>query len=316
MLVKFWGVRGSIPHSISSVAWVSHIEKIMKDFLTSGFKNADEVSHYLKSKTVLEIGGFGTATTCVQLSQGSEAIIIDGGSGIKSLSDEWVKRSADRAESDFHILLTHFHFDHIMGLPFFLPHFKKGCRIHYYSPHPEMESVVRSLFQKPMFPVEFSSIGADVQFHLIKAYEPVTINGFMATAYKTDHPDLNYGYKIQRAGKTYAHAVDNEGLRRTKSELGLDAGLYEGADLLYFDAQYDEAGILEKKGWGHGTGNRGFEVCAHFNIQQVLLAHHDPAFSIEDSLRQKKKTEKVYQDKFGHLNLKWDYAYEGLTLEL
>lgn len=316
MFIKFWGVRGSIPHSISSVAWVDHIEKIMKDFFKSGFQNSDDVTAYLKSKTVLEVGGFGTATTCVQVSQGPQSIIIDGGSGIKSMSDEWIKQPTAGAPTEFHILLTHFHFDHVMGLPFFLPHFKTGCRIHYYSPHSEMESIVRSLFQKPMFPVEFSTIGADVQFHKIEAYKPSIINGFTVTAYKTDHPDLNYGYKIQSNGKTYAHAVDNEGLRRTPTELGVDAGLYDGADLLYYDAQYDEEGMLEKKGWGHGTSVRGFEVCSHFNIKQILLAHHDPAFSIEDSLRQKKKTEQVYQDKFTQLNLNWDYAYEGLSLEI
>lgn len=316
MLIKFWGVRGSIPHSISSIAWVDHIEKIMKDFFANGFKSADEIAMYLKSKTVHEVGGFGTATTCVQLTHGVESIIIDGGSGIKSISDEWIKNSANSSVTEFHICLTHFHFDHVMGLPFFLPHFKKGCRIHYYSPHPEMETVVKSLFQKPMFPVEFSAIGADVQFHQISAYEPVRINGFTVTAYKTDHPDLNYGYKVERDGKAYGHAVDNEGLRRTPAELGPDAGLYEGIDLLYFDAQYDEDDMAGKKGWGHGSSHRGFEVCSRFGVQQILLAHHDPAFSIEDSLRQKKKTEQIYQEEFSHLKIKWDYAYEGLTLNL
>ena len=311
MLIKFWGVRGSIPHSLDTVSWVDHIEKVMQDFFKSGFSKAEQIRQFIKSKAPHEIGGFGTATTCIQVSDGDKSIIIDGGSGIKSISDE-----DENATGEYHILISHFHFDHIMGLPFFLPHFKPDSKIHYYSVQTETEKVIRDLFRKPTFPVPFDSLSAEIVFHRLTAYEANNVNGFTVTPYLTDHPDPCYGFKIQKSGKCYAHAVDNEGLRRTKEQLGKDAGLYENVDLVYFDAQYSEDDMKTKKGWGHGTSDRGFEVCANFGIKQILFAHHDPAFSIADSWQQKEDTKKLYEEKYSELKLNWDFAYEGQVLTL
>lgn len=310
MRIKFWGVRGSIPHSLDTLGWINHFEKLMRDFFQSGFKSAADINSYISSKEPAELGGFGVSTTCVQVSDGAKSLIIDGGSGIKSISD------TTPLENEYHILITHFHFDHIIGLPFFLPHYKKSCKINYYSPHAETEEVIKSLFQKPTFPVTFVSLQADIKFHKLNAYEKNDVNGFQVTPYKTDHPDACYGYKIEKNNKAYSHAVDNEAVRITPQELGKDGGLYQNVDLLYFDSQYDEDSMNVKKGWGHGTSNRGFEVCGHFGIKQIFFTHHDPAFSIEDSLNQQKKTEQIYKEKYTHLNLKWQYAYDGLVVEL
>jgi hypothetical protein len=176
--------------------------------------------------------------------------------------------------------------------------------------------VVKSLFQKPTFPVTYESLQADIYFHQLEAYKENHINGLSVVPYRTDHPDTCFGFKISDGYKTYAHAVDNEGERLTSEQLGVDAGLYQNVDLLYFDAQYDEQNFSNKKGWGHGTSYRGFEICAHFNIKQILFAHHDPSFSIEDSLGQQKKTELSYAEKYSHLDLKWLYAYDGLEIKL
>jgi phosphoribosyl 1,2-cyclic phosphodiesterase len=309
MRIKFWGVRGSIPHSLDTAGWTSHFEKLMRDFFSQGYKSASDISAYVSSKQLPEIGGFGVSTTCVQVSDGAQSVIIDGGSGIKSIGD-----SAESGE--YHILISHFHLDHILGLPFFLPHYKKGCRINYYSAHPDAENVIRSLFQKPMFPVSFGSLQAEIKFHSLKVYEKNPVNGFNVTPYETDHPDLCFGFKIEKNGKVYSHSVDNEITRTTKAELGKDAGLYEGVNLLYIDSQYDEDSFSNKEGWGHGTSYRGFEICSHFGIQQVVFTHHDPYFSIEDSLRQQKKTGEIYEKKYSHLKLKWLYAYDGLEIEI
>ena len=191
-----------------------------------------------------------------------------------------------------------------------------GYKIHYYSVHPETEKIIKNLFNKPTFPVAYEGLKAEIYFHKLIPHQKNQVNGFTVTPYNMDHPDLCYGFRIEKNNKVYAHAVDNEATRRTKAELGVDAGLYENADLLYFDSQYEEVDMNVKKGWGHGTCDRGFEVCANFGLKQILFAHHDPAFSIEDSRHQKNKAAETYEKKYAHLKLQWDFAYEGQIVKL
>lgn len=314
MKIKFWGVRGSLPSTISSVQWKSHISGLLKEFVQSGRTKIDDVDAFLNQKSIPDVGGYGVATTCVQVSNDGQNLIVDGGSGIKYLSDDWAQKKFPAKEH--HILMTHFHFDHILGLPFFVPHFIKGHKIHYYAVQPECEKIVRSMFQKPVFPVPFESLQSEIIFHQIKPYETLKIAGFDVAAYQMDHPDLSYGFRITHNGKSYAHAVDHEAERRTRADLGQDAGLFEKASLMYIDAQYRESEMSHKKGWGHGTFDRAFEVCNNFNIQQVLLAHHDPSANIQDIQNLAQEAKIAQTTKFPNAKFKWQLAYEGLEIEL
>ena len=320
MNIKFWGVRGSIPSSLSTTAWVKHFESLMLQFFNDGHRTAGDITQFIKAKSPSEIGGFGTATTCVQITDGAQSLIIDGGSGLKNLNDELTKNGQLAEQNEFHILLSHFHFDHIMGIPFFTPHFMKGKKIHYYSVQSETETVVKQLFAKPTFPVTFESLQAEVFFHTIRPYEKQQIQGFSVTAYKLDHPDACFGFRIEKNNKVYAHAIDHEADRVTREELGLDSQLCQNADLLYFDAQYEESEMSAKTGWGHGTCYRGFQVCGHFNIGQILFAHHDPAADLQTLWNSKKNAELVFKQEFENLNANpnfiWDYAFEGQSVQL
>ena len=320
MNIKFWGVRGSIPSNLSTESWAQHFKQLMLEFLNEGHRTVEDVTAFINKKTLPYIGGYGTATTCVQVSDKNQFLIIDGGSGIKNLNDEIAKSGVLQSQNEYHILMSHFHFDHIMGIPFFIPHFMKGKTIHYYSVQPETEIVIKQLFTKPTFPVTFSSLQADIKFHTIRPYEKQSIQGFAVTAYKLDHPDPCYGFRIEKNNKVYAHAIDHESVRVTKKDLGLDGQLFENADLLYFDAQYEESEMKAKKGWGHGTCDRGFEVVSHFNVQQILFAHHDPSSDLQTLWRQKKNAEVIQKEKFHILNknpeFKWDFAYEGMQIKL
>lgn len=332
MRIKFWGVRGSLPSSLAPQEWSKHIEELMHQFFEQGFQKKADIERFFESRPLSAIGGFGTATSCVEVSAQNRSLIIDGGSGLRNLSDALTKQnqfdplsgarnlSVDAVKSplaeEYHFLMTHFHFDHILGLPFFSPHFSKGKKINYYIVQEEGERVIREMFKKPIFPVGFEHLEAQVVFHKIQPYKKIQINGFDVTAYQMDHPDPCYGFRIEYDGKVYSHAVDNEAIRTTKAQLGEDGGLFEKANLMFFDAQYDESDMAVKKGWGHGTCDRGFEIAGHFGVQQILFAHHDPSFSIEDIGLQKKKAEISFKKQFPHLKIRWDFAVEGQVIEL
>lgn len=314
MNIKFWGVRGSLPYSYDTHGWARHSENVLRSFFSQGYRQVEQIEQFLHQQHVTSLGGFGSATTCVEVQSENRSLIIDGGSGIKSISDRLISDSGGGGV--YHILITHFHFDHIIGLPFFMPHFRKGCQVNYYSVQSETEQIIRGLFKKPSFPVTFESLSADIRFHTLSAQQPNQINGFTVTPYRTDHPDVCYGYRIEKDGKVYAHAVDNEGERLSRLALGADGGLYEKADLVFFDAQYEEEDMESKRGWGHGTCDRGFEICANFSVKQILFAHHEPSFTIEDTWKQKKKADKSFRDKYPDSELIWDFAYEGLKIKL
>lgn len=305
-----------MPSSLSPSEWYKHVEELMNQFFNQGFQKQADIERFLQSQSLSTVGGFGTATSCVEVKDQNRSLILDGGSGLRNLSDALAKQNQFDPPNEYHFLMTHFHFDHILGLPFFSPHFSKGKKINYYIVQDEGERVIREMFKKPIFPVGFEHLEAQVVFHKLQPYKKIQINGFDVTPYLMDHPDPCYGFRIEREGKVYAHAVDNEAIRTTRAQLGEDGGLFEKANLMFFDAQYDESDMATKKGWGHGTCDRGFEVARHFGVKQILFAHHDPSFSIEDIDLQKKKAEISFKKNFSDVKVRWDFAVEGQEVEL
>ncbi len=315
MRIKFWGVRGSLPYSSETLEWANHFKRLMTQFFQNGHSKSTEIDLFLADKSVPEIGGYGSATTCVQISSGQNCLIIDGGSGLKKYNDDLMKNSFSQAEH--HILMTHFHFDHTMGIPYFTPHFLKGHKIHYYSPDINCEKYIRALFQKPTFPVPFELLSAEIIFHHLKPYEKYQIQNFTVQAFSTDHSDACYGYKVTSLDKkTYSHAVDNEIIRQSADDLKQDAGLYQNTNILYIDAQYSEEDVKNKKGWGHGTFDRAFEICRHFNIEQVFFGHHDPSYDREDIQKMSEKTKLHVEKNHALQKIKWQYVYDGLVVQL
>lgn len=322
--LKYWGVRGSLPSSPSPEQWVKEFEKLLSGFFKAGYSRSEEIAQYLKGLSTPRVGGFGTATTCVEIRSPQSQIIIDGGSGIRHLSEKMVRGSAGKGEATIHIFLTHFHWDHLIGLPFFAPHFISGNKIHYYAVQPELEEMVRGVFHKPYFPVPFEALGAKVEFHRLEPRKPARIGEFTITPYQLDHPDPCWGYRVEMGGKVYAHCVDTEGTRSTAEALGPDLPLYQNADLMYFDAQYTLPELAEKANWGHSAAQLGLDIAFRENIKYVIFAHHDPGATTAQILEIKAQTQDYYEWRLKMAQAQqqklpkvlWRYAYEGLEVDL
>lgn len=302
--VRFWGTRGSIPSPKTPQVLRERLKETLEAFrheAVSGSLSADKalqsekaVETFLEQLPHWQSQGYGGDTSCVQIEGADEPMIIDAGSGIRRLGEELMRGPCGKGQGVVHLFFTHFHWDHIIGLPFFTPVFIRGNQIHIYAVQDDVESCVRQVFRKPFFPVGYEELGAKFQYHKLAPRKPIGLQGFTWTPYQLDHPDPCWGFRVERetakGKKAYAHCVDSEATRVSPVDLGEDIGLYRDADLCYFDAQYTAPEILTHLNWGHSAAPIGIEMALREGIQQILFAHHDPAASDQKIFEAEKQT--------------------------
>ncbi len=236
--VRMWGVRGSIP---------------------------------TPSADVLEFGG---NTPCIELVfSNDQRFIFDAGTGIRNLGLELLRtKTSDR---HFHIFLTHFHWDHVQGLPFFPALYDKSASITFYSSRSpeELREILWGQMATPYFPVRFEDLMASVHFVQIDE-RPMRIGEVEVSTFCLTHPQGASGFRVVYAGRTVVYATDHEHGEPAADLRLLNAA--RGADVLFYDAQYTPEEYPAHRGWGHGTWLEATEVGAKAEVKQLVLFHHDP----------------------------------------
>ncbi len=319
--VKMWGVRGSIPAPYTPTTTFEKIESVLQEYVSSKEKDPKK---FLASLPTHLTRGFGGNTTCVEVFTQKSQVIIDGGSGIRLLGMDLMKGPCGKGQGEVHICFTHFHWDHLIGLPFFVPFFIPGNKIHLYAVQKDLQEAIKLLFKKPFFPVEFENLGAKIIFHELKRREPTKVGDLTFTPYLLDHPDPCWGYKFEHEGRSYAHCVDNEATRVTAHELAEDLPLYQNIDLMLFDAQYTISEIIDKTDWGHAAAPLALEIAMREGVKKLLLTHHDPYASDEKIRQAVEQTQQYYEiclKKHAALQKKvnrvdWQFAVEGSVFDV
>ena len=323
MRVKLWGVRGSLPTPLTPEQIRARLEEVLRQyegFRESGIKITAE--KFLETLPVHLTGGYGGNTSCGEVTVGRNRLIIDGGSGIRGLGELVMKTEPNVTEH--HIYFTHFHWDHVIGLPFFSPFYIPGRTVHLYAVHEDLENNIRRIFRKPNFPVPFEAIEKQIRFHRVMPRQPFKIGAMTATPYELDHPDPTWGLRVEAGGRSLAWAVDTECTRTSVEEMGDDRALYTNADLCVFDAQYTFGQALERISWGHASGPIGIDVALRENVKRILFVHHDPAASDDVIRRAEEQTihyhEQILRNRtregMTSPELTWRFAHEGEAIEL
>ena len=320
MTIKLWGVRGSLPRPELPIAQYARTTALIKEYAKSGL----DPEAFLQVVGPRMVGGYGGNTTCVEVRGPEGELIIDCGSGLRELGMELMRGPLGKGQGEAHILFTHFHWDHLIGLPFFVPIFIPGNKINFYAVQTELEDVVRTLFSRPFFPVGFEELPSKIQFHVLQPRQTFELRGLSVAPYELDHPDPCWGFRIEREGKSYAHCVDTECTRQTRDELGADIDLYTNADLMLFDAQYTLTEVVDKANWGHSVASFGLDMAFHERIKKVLFVHHDPYATRDKIAAGEAQAGEYYKSRFAELQaagadpqpVEWSFAVEGTEVAL
>lgn len=229
---------------------------------------------------------FGGNTSCIEVVSGDVLIVLDCGTGLRELGLHLM--ATHQGPIDGHMLVTHTHWDHIQGFPFFVPVLAAGNHFAIYSPR-GIEKPLEDIFAGQMdytyFPLRLAQLQSEVSFVEL-AEETFSIGHVEVTSQFLNHTTLTMGYRLSSGGRTLVYATDHEpfGRMRPKGEAGgpfIHEGdrrvvsFAEGADLLVIDAQYTEEEYANKIGWGHGTIEYAVEVGLAAGVSQLLLFHHD-----------------------------------------
>jgi phosphoribosyl 1,2-cyclic phosphodiesterase len=246
--IEFWGVRGSIPTA---------------------------------EKNKLRLGG---NTPCLLLQHNHEPIvIIDGGTGLRTLGLQLEPCDSSRPVQAS-ILFSHFHWDHIQGLPFFSPMYSAQCALKFYStlrPN-HLKRVLDDQMKEPYFPLPLSAARSHREYNQVQA-TGCEIGSLRIRPVRLNHPGGATGYRIDSAAGSLIYVSDHEhGAEEIDDCIAREAA---GADLLIYDAQYTPAEYPGFKGWGHSTWLEGTKLAHRARVGQLLLFHHSPSRKDEEVTR-------------------------------
>jgi len=248
LAVKFWGVRGSI-----------------------ACPSPDHVV-------------YGGNTSCLEIFAGDERIIMDAGTGIRNLGQDFIKDGVRKGT----LLLTHSHWDHINGFPFFGPAFMNNSRFtiaagHLYNAG-GIENVLASQMANPTFPVPLEALQTTLTFEDFKAGETWGLGaGVKIITAPLNHPNGATGYRVEFGGKSICYVTDTEHVIGKPDQTVLK--LIEGADIVVYDCTYTDQEFKAKVGWGHSTWQEGMRLCKMAGARQLAIFHHDPDHN-DDFMRQ------------------------------
>jgi phosphoribosyl 1,2-cyclic phosphodiesterase len=245
--VSFWGVRGSIPSPHR------------------------------------EMERYGGNTSCVEvISPDGTRFILDCGTGLRLLGNHLAAASVGRPEVhvEAHILVTHYHWDHIQGIPFFPPLFSAASRLWFYGFQSEylgpdsLRKALESQVTKPYFPGGPDALGARREFREIEGGADFQIGGTRVRTCWLNHPQECLTFRLDSSAGSVVYATDHE-----PGDAALDAALLKharGADLLIADAQYSPKEEELRRGWGHSTWSDAAKLARESKARNLVLFHHDP----------------------------------------
>ena len=217
---------------------------------------------------------YGGNTSCLEIRAGSERIILDAGTGLRELGNQFMRDDVRRAS----LLLTHTHWDHINGFPFFKPAYVANRRFRIMAGHLDkmgVRDILAGQMAEPTFPVPLETMHGELDFEDFNAGDAFSlVPGVHVRTAKLKHPNGATGYRIEHEGKAVCYVTDTEHVVGQPDQSVLS--LIEGADLVVYDSTYTDEEFPLHVGWGHSTWQEAIRLCRGANVKRLAIFHHDP----------------------------------------
>lgn len=321
MRVRFWGTRGSLPAPLSALEVRAKVRRALVRASGRAFDGDAALDAFIDGDLGFDVAGtFGGNTSCVQIDVGGDELLVcDAGSGLRELGRHLMAANGPCPRT-INLFMSHLHWDHVMGFPFFVPAYIPGNRIRIHGCH-AVEGTMREAFRRqqsaPCFPVDFDRLGATIEFVPLEPQRPYAIGGCEVSAVRQLHAGDSYGYRFECGGKVAVYATDAEHKPETVSADNPSYALFRNADVVIFDAMYSLAeSVSVKEDWGHSSNIVGVELCQLAGAKRLCLFHHEPAADDEALSRVLDETRRFERLARRHGALEVIAAYDGLELTL
>jgi phosphoribosyl 1,2-cyclic phosphodiesterase len=316
--VRFWGTRGSLPVALTAPELRRKLAAVLRGASGRAFETQGEIDAYLDGLPFEVAGTFGGHTSCVEIETGGpEYVLCDLGSGVRPFGQSVLARHGPGKPQTYHIFMSHLHWDHIMGLPFFTPAYIPGNRIFIYGGHAELEAALRRQMDPPSFPVDFSLLRAGIEFVRLVPGVAHEVAGMTVHTKLQRHAGDSYGYRFEGGGKTVVYTTDSEHKLADPGEAKGFAEFFRHADLVIFDAMYSLAETISVKAdWGHSSNVVAVELCQLAAARHVCLFHHEPASGdaeVAAALAEARRLEEITRER---APLVVSAAYDGMEIAL
>jgi phosphoribosyl 1,2-cyclic phosphodiesterase len=298
MQITFWGVRGSYP--VPGAATVR----------------------------------YGGQTSCVEVRTASgETVIVDAGTGMRQLGNK-LAREANGQPANYHVLLSHVHWDHIQGLPFFSPAYIPGTKISVYAlltAADELNQVIGGITRHEFFPMPLEAVPAHFDFQKVEPGVDFVIGAFHITPIALNHPFGSVGYRIDADGSSVAYVADTAPFDQvlhkqhflsgpeplsSDDRLALSAmrdalvARLRGVDTVIYDTHFLPEEFARFPHYGHSTPDQALEICAEAKVRRLVLYHHAPGHTDE----QMDQVAATYLAKGAAIGIEVATSFEGMTL--
>ncbi len=315
--VRFWGTRGSLPTPLGHSAVRAKIRDALLAARERNLTTAEAIDGFIDRDLPFSVSGtFGGNTACIEIvTGGDEYLICDLGTGFREFGNQILAQHGPARPHCFNLFLSHMHWDHIMGFPFFTPAYIPGNRIRIHGCHENLREAMMGQQSAPYFPVQFEALGATIEFVELEPGVEHQVAGFSVTAFKQFHGGGSYGYRFSRGGKSIVYSTDCEHKEPILDTSYPFVEFFRDADLLIFDGMYSLADVVSvKEDWGHSSNIIGVELAQLARAKRLVLFHHEPA--CDDAKIERMSGETIRYEEISRNGHKVEIvsAYDGLEI--